>query len=421
MMETMELLNGVRFHSFRDTRFKQGALSIQFVRSMDRSEAALNALLPAVLLRGTQDYPDLRAITLHLDDLYGASVSALVRRVGDYQTTGLYCNFMEEKYALAGDEILRPMMEFVGQLLFHPLVEADAFAADFVGSEKKNLIATMESEKNDKRLYTAGKLLKLMCQGDSFGLPRLGEKEDVQAITPQSLYAHYQKVLKESPIELFYVGSAEPQQVAQLLKAELEKISRQVQPLKPQAPFCGGAGGHVTETMDVAQAKLAMGFVTPVTNTSPDFPAMQVMNTIFGGGMTSKLFMNVREKLSLCYSVYSGYYGSKGIVTVSAGIDADKEEVARKEILAQLDACCQGAISPQELKAAKEAILTSLSTVHDSPGAIEGYYATAALSGMNLAPRQYAEAVTAVSARQVAAVAQKLQYHSSFFLKGAGK
>ena len=421
MIETIELLPGVRLHCCRDTRFKQGALSIQFIRQMKQQESSLNALLPAVLLRGTREYPDLQAITLHLDDLYGASVSALVRRVGDYQTTGFYCGFMEDKFALAGDEILRPMVEFVGQLLLQPVLENEVFAADFVESEKKNLISTIESEKNDKRVYAAAKLLKLMCKGDSFGLPRLGEKEDVEKITAQALYAHYEKILRESPVELFYVGSGEAQMVAALLRDMLAKLTRQVQQISPQTALQNTEGSHETQQMDVAQAKLCMGFVTPVTNRTPEFAAMQVMNTVFGGGMTSKLFMNVREKMSLCYSIGSGYYGAKGIVTVSAGIDEGKEQTVRQEVLSQLEACRTGAVTEEELIAAKEALLSSLRTVHDSPGAIEGFYATAALSGLTLSQQEYMEAVSAVTTADVMAAAKKLKYHSSFFLKGEGQ
>lgn len=420
-MEPMVLPGGIQFYSYRDTRFKQGALSIQFVRPMKKEEAALNALLPAVLLRGTKKYPDLRSITLHLDDLYGASVSALVRRVGDYHTTGLYCSFMEDKFALDGDEILAPMLEFVGQLLLEPVTEAGVFCENFVESEKKNLISTIESEINDKRVYAASQLMKIMCRGDSFGLPRLGEKEDAENITPKSLYRHYQKVLQESPVQLFYVGSAEPEKVAALLTKQFEKIKRNPISLAPQTAFSGGAGSHVTQTMDVAQAKLCMGFVTPITNCRSEFAAMQVMNAVFGGGMTSKLFMNVREKLSLCYSVGSAYYGTKGILTVCAGIDEDKEQTAREEILAQLNACREGNITPQELAAAKEAVLSALRTIHDSPGAIEGYYATNALSGLGMDPKAHAAAIGAVTGEDVARAAGTLSYHSSFLLKGVNR
>ena len=420
-MKPILLPGGIEFYSFRDTRFKQGALSIQFIRSMKKEEAALNALLPAVLLRGTENYPDLRAITLRLDDLYGAAVSALVRRVGDYQTTGLYCNFMEDRFALDGDEILAPMLAFMGELLLKPVVENGVFLENYVESEKKNLISTIETEKNDKRVYASAQLMKIMCRKDSFGLPRLGEKKEVQKISAQMLFDHYRKVLSESPVQVFYVGSAEPSQVAALLTEQFAKINRKPLALPPQTALAECAGDHVTKKLDVAQAKLCMGFSTPVTNQNEDFAAMQVMNTVFGGGMTSKLFMNVRERLSLCYSVGSAYYGTKGIVTVSAGIDESKEQVAREEILAQLEACRNEDITPEELTAAKEAVLSSLQTIHDSPGSIEGYYSTATLSGLGMDPETYKEKVTKVTVQDVSRVAKQLCYHSSFVLKGVGQ
>lgn len=418
MLKSIELLPGIKLHCFQSNRFKQGALSIQFVRLMKKEEAAYNALLPAVLLRGTEKNQDLRAITWRLDDLYGASVSALVRRVGDYQTTGLYCAFMEDRFAFANDRILQPMMAFAEELLFQPLLEKGVFCEAFVESEKKNLISTIESEINDKRAYASSRLMKLMCRGDSFALPRLGEKEQVEQIDPRALYAHYLRVLRESPVELFYVGSAEPDVLAALLRKMFENRVRSDTPNPAQTAFSGGEGGHETEIMDVAQAKLCMGFVTPITHRSPQFPAMQVMNTLYGAGMTSKLFMNLREKQSLCYSIGSGYYGAKGIMTVSAGIDTRSEEITRQGILEQLKACCDGDITDAELEGAKEAILSGLRTVHDSPGAIEGYYATGILSGLAWSPEEYAEKVAAVTAEDVVEAARTLTLHSSFCLRG---
>lgn len=418
MIQTFELSPGITLRCFQDFRFKQGCLSVQLVRPMKQEEAAMNALIPAVLLRGTEQYRDLRNITLRLDDLYGASVSALVRRIGDYQTTGLYCAFMEDRFALAGDEIFSPMVDFLRQLLLEPLTEDGCFCREFVESEKRNLILTIESELNDKRVYAAGRLLRTMCSGDSFGIPRLGEKAQAQAIDAKNIYRHYRKILEESAVSLFYVGSAQPEQVAALLTPLFTGISRNYIPLPSQTPFQDGGGSHLTEQMDVTQAKLGMGFVTPITNQMPEFAAMQVCNTLFGGGMTSKLFMNLREKMSLCYSIHSGYYGSKGILTVNAGIDAEKEETARQEILRQLEQCCQGHITQQELHSAKEALLSSLRGVHDSPGAIEGYYSTHCLSAFPLTLPQHFDAINAVTAQQVSSAARSLSLHSSYVLKG---
>ncbi len=418
MIETIELFPGVTLRTCRDSRFKQGCLSFQLLRPMAEAECAKNALLPSVLLRGTRAHPNLRSITEHQDTLYGASVSTLVRRVGDYQTTGLYCAFMDDRFALPGDRVLAPMIAFLEELLLDSPVENGGFLPEFVEGEKKNLIATIESQLNDKRAYAMGQLLKTMCSGDTFALPRLGEAEQVARIDARELYDHYRKLLRESPIHIFYVGSAPAAQIRTLLLPLLSRLDRCYVNLLSQTPFHGGVGSHTEETMDVTQGKLCLGFTTPITNTSPEFPAMQLLNTIYGAGMTSKLFMNVRETLSLCYSVGSGYYSTKGIVTVSAGIDFDKETLTREEILRQLDACRAGDISDEELAAAKAALCSSLRATHDSPGAIEGYYATGALSGMTMTPAEYRTALEAVTREQVAAAARTLELHSSFFLKG---
>ena len=418
MIQTITLAPFVTLRYCRDSRFKQGCFSLQLVRPMTREESALNAILPAVLLRGTKKHPNLRAITHRLDELYGASVSPLVRRIGDYQTTGLYCGFMDDRFALPGDQVLAPMLAFLEELLLDSPLEKGGFLEDFVECEKRNLIATIESERNDKRAYAMNRLLKIMCRNDTFGLPRLGETEQVAAIDPVALYEHYQKILRTSPMELFYVGSADLEQVRAMVQPLLARLERVPEAVPAQTGFHPCEGTEETEVMDIAQGKLCMGFTTSITNRDREFPAMQVLNTLFGAGMTSKLFMNVRERMSLCYYVGSGYYGTKGILTVAAGIDFDKEELTRREILRQLDACKQGDITVEELNAAKAAIVSSLRATHDSPGAIEGYYATAALSGMGLTPESYMAAVEKVDLAAVVAAAETVQLHSTYFLKG---
>ena len=418
MIETIMLSPGVTLRCCRDSRFKQGAFSVQLVTPMAEATAAMNALLPAVLLRGTARCPDLRAVTRALDDLYGATLSPLVRRVGDYQTTGLYCGFMDDRFALPGDQVFRRVVDFTREtLLDSPLLDG-GFLPEYVEGEKVNLISTIESERNDKRAYAMSRLLEILCRGDSFGIPRLGKREQVEAITARGLRAHYETILRESPLELFYVGSAPAEEAAEHFQRMLAGISGERRPLPPQTGLTPGEGGDTVETMDVAQGNLCMGFTTPITNRDPQFPAMQLLNTLYGGGMTSKLFQNVREKQSLCYSVSSGYYAAKGVMTVYAGIDPDTERAAREEILGQLEACRAGEITPGELTAAREALASSLRAVHDSPGAIESYYAPGALSGPGLTPEAYLDKLNRVTLSDVTAAANTLKLHTTFFLRG---
>ena len=418
MIQTINLFPGITLRCCRDDRFKQNALSLQFLRPMCREEAALNALLPTVLLRGTKSCPDMRSITLKLDDLYGASVGALVRRTGDIQSTGLSCGFIDDRFTLEGDALLAPMLSFLEEILLDPVTVDGVFSPEYVASEKQNLIWTLESQRNDKRAYAGNQLLKLMCKDDSYGIPRLGEISDVEAITPQSLYDHYRKVLTESPVHVFYVGSTDAQVVADALRPMLSRLAKAPMALPQQTALQPGAYTQQEEVLDVAQGKLCMGYVTPITLRHPQYAAVQVCNTIFGAGMTSKLFMQVREKMSLCYDIGSGFHGSKGIMTVAAGIEFEKKDIVRQEIARQLEEMQAGNITDLEMAAAKEALLSMLRSYHDSPGSIEGYYASAAISGIGMDTAQFMAAVEAVTVSDVVAAAKTLQLQAVYFLKG---
>ena len=418
MIKTIKLFPGVTLRCCRDPRFKQNVLSLQFLRPMCKEEAALNALLPAVLLRGCKSAPDMRSITLKLDDLYGASVGALVRRIGDIHCTGLSCGFIDERFAMEGDHLLKTMADFLEELLLDPVTEAGIFSTAYVQSEQQNLIWAIEAQRNDKRSYATNQMLNRMCKADSYGIPRLGTIADVEAITAQSLYDHYQKILQTSPIHLFYVGSAEAETVADALRPMMSRLAKTPMTLPAQTGFAPVEFAEHEEVLDVAQGKLCMGYATPINLRDPRYAAVQVCNTILGAGMTSKLFMQVREKMSLCYDIGSGFHGSKGIMTVAAGIEFEKKDIVQKEILHQLKEICDGNISNEELTAAKEALLSSLRATHDSPGAIESYYASAAISGIGMTPAVFMEKIEEVTAEDVSAAAKTLQLCTVYFLRG---
>lgn len=418
MAQSIELFPGATLDCHQSSRFKQSCLSIQFVSPMTQADAAARALLPAVLLRGCRNYPDMSAITRKLDELYGASVSSLVRRIGDDQSVGLYASFLEDRFAMDGDTVLSPMIGFLGELLTQPVLEGGVFSKAFVESEKRNLLLSIDAERNDKHGYAMSKLLRAMGKEDSFGIPRLGSREQVEQLTLESLYECYRRALSQNRIVIYYVGSREPEDVARLLRPVFADLARDYRPLPPQTDFRSGEGIELVEAMEVSQARLCMGFLTPITNRRPEFAAMQLLNTLFGAGMTSKLFQNIREKRSLCYAIDSAYFGSKGIVTVSAGIDTDQEPLVRQEILKELEDCRQGRITPAELQAAKQAILSAVRGISDSPAALESYFSTAPLAQMAMTLPEYARAVERADVDAVAAAARTVRYHSSCFLKG---
>ena len=209
--------------------------------------------------------------------------------------------------------------------------------------------------------------------------------------------------------------------MAEILRPIFAALPRQaLVALPPQKPYQSAPGQQLQEQQQIAQAKLSLGLTTPITSKDPRFAAMQVCNAIFGSGMTSKLFMQVREKMSLCYAIGSSYFGSKGILLVNAGIDSEKRDLAQEAIFAQLAACQTGQITQEELDAAKESILSGLRLAYDSPGAMENFFSTAAISQLDRTPETYAQQVRAVTMADVVEAAKTIAFHSAFFLKGAG-
>ena len=213
MEKRMELLPGVTLTAVQTEKFKTGCFSINFFRPLRREEAAMNALIPSVLLRGSEGCPDLRAIAARLDELYGASIGTLIRKKGEVQLVGFYCDYVQDEYV--DEPVFAPVMAFLAELLLHPRLENGAFPEAVVDSEKLNLENAMLSRINDKRSYANSQLLRTMCAGQPYGVPRIGEPEDLDEITPQSLYAHYRQILETSRVELFYMGSLAPEQVDQ--------------------------------------------------------------------------------------------------------------------------------------------------------------------------------------------------------------
>lgn len=419
MIQTVSLAPGITLRCIRQSRFKHSCLSLQFVTALEESSAALNALLPTVLLRGCQKAPNIRTVTACLDENYGSSVSTLVRRVGDIQTTGLYCSFLEDRFAQEGDRVLEEAVSFLLELVLRPVTRDGVFLPEYVEGEKNNLIATIESEMNDKRSYAAAQLRRKMCQGDSFALSRLGTVQQVRAITPAGLHAKYRQLLSTAPVDVFYVGSAQPQEVAQLLQPLAQGRGR-VLPRPNQSPFLPKIPSQtVRELMDVTQGKLCMGFVTDIVTGSSLHPAMQILCALYGGASPiSKLFVQVREKQSLCYDIGAGYYGTKGILMVSAGVETRNLDRTRREVLRQLELCQKGDITRQELDAAKESFFSSLRALSDSPGSLEGYFGTALLSGGEMDVQAYRESLERVTLEQVVQAAKSLKLHTTYCLEG---
>ena len=408
-----EIMENVYLTYLPATKFKTGCLSAQLVTPLRRETAAWNALLPPVLSRGTVRYPDMESLSAAMDRLYGMNLSTTIRKRGERQCVGFVTTVIDDRYAPGGEPLLEPAAQLLGELFLDPVTRGGRFLPEYVESEKTNLI---DSIRNDKRDWADRRLLEEMCAAEPYGVSRWGDEQSAAKINNQKLYQYSQRLLAESRLELFYCGSSERRRVEDALLEAFAALPRGVpaELSAPERPAAPSEPRFVTETMDVTQGKLAMGFRC-VTD---DVPAMILANLLFGGTSNSKLFMNVREKLSLCYYASSLYARSKGILTVSSGIETKDYDRALAEILHQLEAVQRGEWEDWELAAARSAMRASLQSLGDSQGAMENYYLGQAATGQDESPEELLVLLSEVTPERIRAAAQSVKLDTVYFLKG---
>ena len=418
MNHRTEILPGVYLTAVQSDKFKTGCFSLNLLRPMKKEEAAANALIPSVLLRGSERCPDIASISAKLDELYGASIGTLVRKKGEVQLVGFYCDYVQDEYV--DEPVFAPVMAFLAELLLNPRLENGIFPEAVVDSEKLNLENAMLSRINDKRTYAASQLIRTMCAGQPYGIPRIGDPDDLTEITAKSLYAHYRDLLATSRVELFYMGSLSPAAVTKVLQAALAELPR-AEVFVPVGTTPAPQARPVqekTERLDVTQGKLSLGFFTDITAKDPRYPALVLAATVFGGGATSKLFTNVREKMSLCYYASASFEKFKGVLSVSSGVEFSKLETAKTEILRQLEACKAGDITDDELESARGYLVSDLKIAMDSPGRLDDYYMGQILLEQDGTMEDLASTIARVTKQEAAEAIQALRLDTIYALEG---
>ena len=423
MVHATTISPGVNLTCVITDKFKTGCLSINLISSLSHETAASTALLPQVLRRGSKDFPDMARIATALDDLYGARIEPVVRKKGELHCNGFYADFPDERYIPGGESILEKTTSLAGGMLLSPMLDENLLQADYIEGEKKNLIDEIRAGINDKRAYSVDRLLEEMCAGEAYGVNKLGSEVEVRAITPESLTTHYYKLLAAPKIELLYCGSAEPERVAAALRTALKDLPERSNITMPETKIVlyppDGAPRRITESFDVSQGKMAVGFrLGKAMNDKPDYPAMMVFNTIYGSGVTSKLFLNVRERLSLCYYASSSIDKHKGVMLVSSGVDFSNFDIALDEILAQLEDVKTGAVSDWELLSAKRTIITSVKSAMDSPSGLLELYFDSSLSASPYDPDKLCDMIEDVTVDRIVETASEIEFDTVYFLTG---
>ena len=379
-LKTLEIGKNVKITLIPESKFKTNLISVYIQRKLDRNEVTKNALLPGILKSGCNKYKTLGQLTDREEELYGSYLHAGASKRGESQVLGFSILSVNEKYL--DEKILGQCIEFLNEIINNPLVIDGGFNEEYLNIEKEILKDSIMSIINDKGNYAMKRTNEIMFEGEPYSINGKGYIEDLDNIDRVSLYEHYKEVLKTSPIEIMIEGEFEETEVVELIKEKFqfdrgniidipkEEYYKEVDKVK-----------EVKETMDIAQGKLVMGYRCNVDYLDEEkYYSLLLGSRILGGGADSKLFINVREKESLCYTIYSTIQKSKSTMMVCSGIEAQNYEKTVNLVKEQVQKLKDGDITESEISNAKIAFINSLNSLNDEIGRISDFYFSQSIS-----------------------------------------
>ncbi len=425
-IKNSEINNGkIKLHTVRTDRFKMSRFSINFITNSDKYYTPLNKLMLSVMMRGSERYPTITDINKALDERYGTSVSYRSTRMGDKTIFKLSCKLLDQKYVFDGDKtkILDEILEILSDILMHPRKDENGFLlSSYVESEKRIAIDAINSKINDPKAYASELCSRYMFEGSKYELYS-GNIGLVESFTARELTEHAAKFFDDCRIECYYIGTEQHEYIEGLVRQNFPFEGRSDnEVVYSESAFESGRdnASFIEEEKDVSQGRLVLGYRCGTVLSDHDYYAMSLFNEIFGGGSVSKLFLNVREKKSLCYYCYSSLHSATGTIKVGCGIDPAKKDEAFSEICAQLDAMKRGDFTDSEIKTARRTVISGIRQINDSPSSLEAYMLRRLLSGSEISPETACELVMAVTREDIIAAAGKVVLDTVYFMNGNG-
>ena len=411
------LTQGVNFTYIPDQKFKTTLISFSMFTPLSEREVSGNAVLPGLLSHSCKKYPRLQDISSRLEELYGASVSGSVSKLGETQVVTLYAVGLNNFFAHESQNNISDLNQLLCEMIFNPDVESDSFKDKNLNQEKRQLIEDIEAEINDKKTYARRRCQEIMCANEKFSINVNGDIQTARKLTGQDVYKAWKKLLSSSHVEIIVIGNADHMSIASEFKSRFSDIKRE------NVVVCGTQiiekaeeTKEVEENLDITQCKLVMGFRTATSYPSKDNTAFLVMNALLGGTAQSKLFLNVREKLSLCYYCSSKYNKHKAVMFIESGVEKEKVDQAKKEIMEQLKEVKIGNFTDTELEETKLFIIQAVKSTNDSLSGLNSWYLSQTLSNKIKSPENLIEEISEVSREKVIEMANRVTLDTIYLL-----
>lgn len=377
--ETVSLGN-VNVHLIPSKAFKTLTLELRFRSPINRDTVTMRTLLPLILKKGTERYPDNTLMQEYLDDLYGASLRISSFKTGDFHVLNVEMECANEKFINGESSILKDALLFLNEVVAHPYIVDGAFEESVVEREKQTVQNHLQAMKDEKVYYANTRLIDEMCQGEAYQIHEQGYEEDLADINGKNLYAYYTHLLQEDLVDLFIVGDFEWDEMVPSIEKNLKDIIHTSERpsfshVVTKKEVTMSDPKEIIEQDQLQQAKLHIGYRTGTTFSDDNYAGMLMCTMILGGYPGSKLFINVREKHGLAYYIAAGWDTFSDKLIIYSGIAPEDYQKTRNIITEQLQALKNGDVKEEELQEAKTLLISQLqASMDEAAGKVDSLF-----------------------------------------------
>lgn len=423
MKERLIKLNErIYIHLMKTDKFKSNVIAAFLLTDLEKENVTKNALIPAVLRRGTESLKTMKDISIKMDEMYGAIYDVSVDKIGDKQAIQLYTSTINNEFALDGEDLLSDALEFMFESIYNPYLENGMFSAEYVNGEKETLRDLIKGKINNKGSYAMFRCTEETFGDDPYALFKYGKEEDLEEINASNLYEQYLSLLNKSEKHFYICGDVEEEKIIEFFEKKYEKIPTTLELIHApeyrtkKSELNISEVKEIREIMDVTQGKLVLAYDVDTDLSPKSFYKMTMYNTILGASSNSKLFQNVREKASLAYTTRSTYLKHKGILFVTAGIELDKYEKALELIKIQVEDMRQGNFSDEDIKDAKVFLKNLFNSIKDDQVTLVELSIGNFILGLDATIDEMIEGFEEITREDIVEVANKTRLVTNYYL-----
>lgn len=420
-MKKINIKEGIDLHIIKTNKFKTNLLAVFLSTPLTKETVTPNALIPAVLRRGSKNITTQEQISIALEEMYGATFDCGIDKVGDNQVLKFYLETINNEFLPQKEDNLKQAIEILLEIIFNPQVSNGNFNKEYVDNEKKNLKQVIDGRKDSKASYALERCIEEMYPNASYSLYKYGMTSELDKINSQDLYEQYVNLIKNCKIDIFISGNIEENIKDEIMENENIKKLEARKPIfiinnKETRKKEQKEEQVVNESSEVSQGKLILGLDILNENDKDKYTAL-VYNAILGGTPTSKMFQNVREKNSLAYTASSSFIRQKANIFIKCGIDIENYEKALKIIKEQLEDMKNGEFTDKNIEEAKNNIISTIKFIPDEQDTELMYYFSQELSGYEMGFEEYVEKVKEIKKEDIIELAKRIQINTIYFLK----